>query len=113
MPAENTPFISFSAVPMGMPDSNGPLRGTRDKLKNAPREKGISPPQGRITSFEVGDTVHLRIDPSIPEGRFPPQFNGLTGTVVGSQGTSYQVEIEDGTKTKTILAAPAHLERQE
>ena len=96
-----------------MPDSNGPRRGTRNKLKNAPREKGTSPPQRQIASFEVGDTVHLRIDPSVPEGQFHPRFNGLTGTVTDTQGTNYKVEIEDGTKSKTIIAAPAHLTLQE
>lgn len=96
-----------------MPDSNGPRRGTRNKLKNTPRERGTSPPQRRVASFDVGDTVHLRIDPSVPEGQFPPQFNGLTGTVIDTQGTSYKVEIEDGTKTKTLIAAPAHLKLQE
>lgn len=96
-----------------MPDSNGPQRGTRHKLRNAPREKGASPPQRRIASFEPGDTVHLRLDPSVPEGRFHPRFNGLTGTVTGTQGTSYRVEIEDGSKAKTIIAAPAHLTPQE
>jgi len=96
-----------------MPNSDGPLQGTRNKLKNRPRERGTSPPQGAIEEFEAGENVHLRIDPSVNEGRFHPRFNGLTGTVLGEQGEAYKVEIEDKGKAKTIISLPAHLTVQE
>lgn len=96
-----------------MPSSNGPLEGTRDKLKNNPRDRGASPPQRSVEQFEEDEKVHLKIDPSVPDGRFHPRFNGLTGTVLGEQGTAYKVEIVDGGKTKTVIAKPAHLRRQE
>ncbi len=96
-----------------MPKSNGPRQGTRNKLKNDPRERGSSPPQRRIAEFEDGQTVHLRLDPSVQDGRFHPRFNGQTGEVVGQQGSSYQVQITDGTKDKTLVIDPAHLKVQE
>ena len=92
-----------------MPNSKGPLRGTRKKLANHPRERGFSPPQRAIAEYEAGDRVHLAIDPSIREGRFHHRFNGLTGTVVGRQGRAYQVQITDGGKQKTLMVRPAHL----
>ncbi|MFB6172516.1 MAG: 50S ribosomal protein L21e [Haloarculaceae archaeon] len=95
-----------------MPSSNGPLEGTRNKLKNKPRERGTSPPQRQVEQFEAGDTVHLHIDPSVPDGRFHQRFNGHTGEVVGSQGRAYKVRIRDGGKEKTLIARPAHLQRQ-
>ena len=95
-----------------MPSSNGPLEGTRDKLKNKPRDRGTSPPQRSVESYEVGEKVHLRIDPSVPDGRFNARFNGQTGTVEGEQGRAYKVTITDGGKEKTLLASPAHLRRQ-
>jgi large subunit ribosomal protein L21e len=95
-----------------MPSSNGPLEGTRNKLKNKPRERGTSPPQRQVEQFEEGETVHLAIDPSVPEGRFHARFNGHTGTVVGQQGRAYKVRITDGGKEKTLVARPAHLSRQ-
>lgn len=95
-----------------MPSSNGPLEGTRNKLKNKPRERGTSPPQRQVEEFEEGETVHLHIDPSIPDGRFHQRFNGHTGEVVGSQGRAYKVRIRDGGKEKTLIARPAHLQRQ-
>jgi len=96
-----------------MPSSNGPLQGTRNKLRNDPRERGTSPPQRAIQEYEEGEKVHLRIDPSVPKGRFHPRFNGHTAEVVGKQGRSFKVRITDGGKQKTLIAAPAHLRRQE
>ena len=93
--------------------SNGPQRKTREKLSNPPRERGASPPQRAVQEFEEGQKVHLRIDPSVPEGRFHPRFNGLTGEVVGQQGAAYQVEIIDGGVEKTLIVKPAHLRPQQ
>jgi large subunit ribosomal protein L21e len=96
-----------------MPNSKGPRKKTRNKLSNDPRERGTSPPQRAIEDFSAGERVHLRIDPSVPDGRFHPRFNGHTGEVLGEQGSAYRVRIVDGEKDKTIIAIPAHLRRQE
>ena len=96
-----------------MPSSNGPLEGTRDKLKNKPRDRGTSPPQRAVEEFDEGEKVHLKIDPSVPNGRFHPRFDGQTGTVEGTQGDAYKVDIVDGGKEKTIIVTAAHLRRQE
>lgn len=96
-----------------MPNSNGPQSGTREKLSNSPRERGTSPPQRSIAEFEEGQTVHLRLDPSVPDGRFHPRFNGLTGVVDGKQGEAFKVAVEDGDMEKTIIADAAHLTAQE
>jgi large subunit ribosomal protein L21e len=96
-----------------MPSSNGPLEGTRKKLSNDPRDRGTSPPQRSVEEFEIGESVHLHIDPSIPDGRFHPRFNGHTGEVIGTQGTAYKVQINDRGKEKTLLAGPAHLHEQQ
>jgi large subunit ribosomal protein L21e len=96
-----------------MPSSNGPLQGTRGKLSNDPRERGASPPQRAIQEYEIGQKVHLTLDPSVSEGQFHPRFNGHTGTVVGTQGSAFKVEINDGGKDKTLIARPAHLKAQQ
>jgi large subunit ribosomal protein L21e len=96
-----------------MPNSKGPRTNTRNKLSNDPRERGTSPPQRSIAEFEPGQKVHLRIDPSVPDGRFHPRFNGQTGEVVGEQGTAYKVDITDGGKQKTVIVKPAHLREQQ
>ena len=96
-----------------MPSSKGPRHGTRRKLSNDPRERGTSPPQRAIQEYDVGQKVHLRIDPSVQKGRFHPRFNGHTGEVVGKQGAVFKVHISDRGKEKTLLAAAAHLRAQE
>ncbi|RBI61895.1 50S ribosomal protein L21e [Halomicrococcus sp. NG-SE-24] len=96
-----------------MPSSNGPYNTTRDKLSNDPRSRGTSPPQRAVQEYEVGQKVHLKIDPSVPDGRFHPRFDGHTGEVVGEQGTAYKVVIDDRGKEKTLIVKPAHLRAQE
>jgi large subunit ribosomal protein L21e len=96
-----------------MPSSNGPLNGTRGKLSNKPRDRGTSPPQRAIQEYEVGQKVHLKLDPSVPDGRFHPRFSGHTGTVVGKQGRAFKVEITDGSKEKVLIANAAHLRAQQ
>ncbi len=96
-----------------MPSSNGPLEGTRKKLSNDPRERGTSPPQRSVAEFEPGETVHLRIDPSVPDGRFNPRFNGHTGEVLETQGAAYVVKINDRGKEKKLIAGAAHLTVQQ
>ena len=95
-----------------MPNSNGPKQGTRNKLRNDPRERGTSPPQRSVETYETGEKVHLKLDPSVPDGTFHPRFNGRTGEVTGRQGSAFEVEITDGGKTKTVIAAAAHLQPQ-
>lgn len=96
-----------------MPNSKGPRQGTREKLSNKPRDRGTSPPQRAVQEFDVGQKVHLHIDPSVPEGQFHPRFNGLTGEVFGEQGRAYKVLITDGGKEKTLIVRPAHLRPQQ
>ncbi|SEP78647.1 50S ribosomal protein L21e [Natrinema salaciae] len=95
-----------------MPKSNGPRQGTRKKLANDPRDRGASPPQRAIQEYDVGEKVHLKIDPSVPNGRYHPRFDGRTGEVVGKQGSAFKVQINDGGKDKTLLVTAAHLRAQ-
>jgi large subunit ribosomal protein L21e len=95
-----------------MPNSKGSLQGARDKLTNHPRDRGMSPPQRAVERFETGEKVHLRLDPSVSDGRFNPRFNGHTGEVIGEQGRAFEVRIVDGGTEKTLITTAAHLTRQ-
>ncbi len=96
-----------------MPKSHGPRKGTRNKLANDPRDRGSSPPQRAIQEYDDGQKVHLKIDPSVPKGRYHPRFDGHTGEVVGKQGEAFKVEITDRGKEKTLIVAAAHMRAQE
>ncbi|WP_440764234.1 50S ribosomal protein L21e [Natronorubrum sp. DTA7] len=95
-----------------MPHSNGPRQGTRRKLANKPRDRGTSPPQRAIQEYETGEKVHLKIDPSVPNGRYHPRFDGQTGEVVGKQGDAFKVQISDRGKEKTLIVTAAHMRAQ-
>ena len=96
-----------------MPNSKGERKNTRDKLSNSIRERGTSPPSGAVQEFDEGDRVHVKIDPSVPEGRPHPKFQGRTGTVVGKQGRAFEVEVDDKGKEKTLFVRSQHLAKQE
>ena len=95
-----------------MPNSKGPRQGTREKLSNKPRERGTSPPQRAIQDYDEGQMVHLKIDPSVPKGRYHPRFDGRTGEVVGKQGDAFKVRVTDGGSEKTLIVTAAHLREQ-
>ncbi len=96
-----------------MPNSKGERKNTRDKLSNSVRERGTSPPSKAVQEFDDGDKVHVSIDPSVPEGRPHPKFQGRTGKVVGKQGRAFQIEVDDIGKDKTLFVRPQHLVKQE
>lgn len=95
-----------------MPNSKGQRQGTRKKLANSPRERGMSPPQRAVQEFDSDDKVHLVLDPSVADGQFHPRFNGHTGTIVGKQGAAYKVRINDRGNQKTLISNSAHLRLQ-
>ena len=105
------PYV-VSQPPVRMPNSKGNRADTRNKLSNPVREQGASPPSGAVREFDEGQKVHIKIDPSVPDGRPDPKFQGRTGSVVGEQGRAYEVEINDGDARKTVFVRPQHLVEQ-
>lgn len=89
--------------------SKGSRTGTRQKFMKKNREKGVLPVSRIIQKFEVGDKVHIDIDPSIQKGQPHPKFHGKTGKVIEKRGRSYLVEITDGKARKILISRPVHL----
>ncbi|MHC1566396.1 MAG: 50S ribosomal protein L21e [Candidatus Syntropharchaeia archaeon] len=96
-----------------MPKSHGRRRKTRHKLKKKIRERGLFPVNRAIQEFNVGDRVHIRIDPSVHRGMPHHKFHGKTGKVIGSRGRAYILEVKDGNKLKEVIVRPEHLLPQE
>lgn len=96
-----------------MKKSKGTRRGTRKKLRKAPRNRGTPPVTRFLQKFKVGEMVAVRIDPSVHEGVPDPKFHGRTGKVIGTQGKAYLVQIKDGKMMKTLIVSPVHLKRVE
>jgi large subunit ribosomal protein L21e len=95
-----------------MPRSHGERKRTRKKLSKKKRERGLSPISRAIQSFEPGEKVHIRIDPSIHKGMPHHRFQGLTGEVKGERGRAYIVEIADSKRKKELFIRAEHLSSQ-
>lgn len=95
-----------------MPTSHGERACTRYKLQKTSRERGISPVSKAIQEFDVGQMVHVDIDPSVQKGMPNPKFQGKTGKVVKQRGRAYILHVSDGNATKEIIALPQHLKPQ-
>lgn len=96
-----------------MPNSKGQRQDTRHKLSNSARSRGASPPSHAVREFSEGDKVHVDIDPSVPEGRPHPKFQGHTGEVTGKQGRALRVRVNDQGNHKQLVVRPQHLRPQE
>lgn len=93
--------------------SGGFRRKTRDKLKKPFYLKGKIKIREYIKRLEIGDKVHLLLEPTIHKGMFFPRFHGRHGVVEGKQGSNYKISIKDGGKQKTLIVHPIHLRKVE
>jgi large subunit ribosomal protein L21e len=89
----------------------GLRRKTRYKLKKEKRSKGKISITRYFQSFNMGDRVHLIVEPSIHKGMYHPRFLGRAGIVKGKRGRCYEVTINDLGKEKKLIIHPIHLKR--
>ncbi len=87
----------------------------RKKTRNImlkPRSSiGKFPIQGFIQTFNVGDKVVLKVEPSIANGQYFRRFHGKTCEITGKKGASYEVRVRDGGKYKSLIVNPVHMVR--
>jgi large subunit ribosomal protein L21e len=91
--------------------SKGYRRRTRSVMRKRVRDRGLSPITKEFQKFEVGDSVHVEIDPSVHKGQPHIRFHGLTAKVAGMQGGAYMLEVYAGNKKKHIIVRPEHLRK--
>ncbi len=94
-----------------MQASRGTRTKTRNLLKKRARARGLSPITKGLQTFEAGEKVNIIIDPSVHKGMPFSRFHGLTGIVIAERGSAYEISVKDGNKTKTVVARPEHLVR--
>lgn len=92
--------------------SKGFRRSTRTKLSKKSRERGLIPITRSLATFDVGQKVHIVLEPSVHKGMPHPRFHGMTGTVVEQRGRSFLLEVKEGNAKKVIIARPEHLKAQ-
>lgn len=83
---------------------------TRKLLKKHVRERGAIPPLSLLMrKYEVGEKVHIVVNPSVMSGMPHRRYHGKTGVVVGTRGRCYIVKVTLGDKEKTLFVRPEHL----
>jgi large subunit ribosomal protein L21e len=95
-----------------MAKSHGIKHKSRDKMSKKVRARGISPVVRAIQDFQLGDRVHIILDPSRHKGMPNPKFHGRTGEVIGTRGRAFLLKVTDGNASKTIISLPEHLTAQ-
>ena len=91
----------------------GPRSKTRGKYSKSHRQRGMPNVNSFLKKFEVGDKVHIIVEPSVHHGLPHRRFHGRTGEVMGTQGSCYKVRVSDMGAQKEVLVHPVHLKKQE
>ncbi|MGC9148124.1 MAG: 50S ribosomal protein L21e [Sulfolobales archaeon] len=90
--------------------SQGLRRKTRRIMKKKIREKGAVPRLSYLLyEYQVGDKVHIVINPSVFDGMPHRRYHGKTGVIIGKRGYAYEVETYLGDKRKILFIRPEHL----
>jgi large subunit ribosomal protein L21e len=91
--------------------SKGTRSRTRYKYRRPLRSRGLSPISRSLQQFNVGEKANIVVDPSIHKGQPHARYHGLTGTIIGTQGRAYQVEVTAGRTQKVVIVLPEHLRK--
>ncbi|MCB9359182.1 50S ribosomal protein L21e [Candidatus Woesearchaeota archaeon] len=89
----------------------GKRRKSRAKIRRPSQERGRIPITKHMQTFEEGEKVQLKAEPSYQAGLYHLDFHGKVGIIAGKQGTCYRVAITDGKKVKNLIVHPVHLKR--
>jgi len=90
--------------------SKGYRARTRKLLKKKPRERGKIKISRLLRVYNPGDSVVIKIDPSVQKGMPHRRYHGKVGKIVGKRGRSYIVSVMQGEAIKEIIVRPEHLE---
>ena len=89
----------------------GNRRKTRKKFSIPKKEKGRIDIRRFMQTFNEGDKVGLKANPSVSSGIYHPRYHGKVGVVKGKKGWCYEVGLCLGKKEKLLIIHPSHLKR--
>ena len=81
---------------------------TRQKFKKSTKKPSVN---DIMQEFEEGDKVSVVIDSSYHAGLPDKGFHGLTGTVSGKRGKSFEVKLNKGNKEMMVVTTAVHLKK--
>lgn len=62
-----------------------------------------------LTEHNVGEKVVIHLDSAQHKGQPHRRYHGKQGTIAELRGRAYVVRVEDGSKTRKIIARPEHI----
>ena len=92
-----------------MSKSRGFRNKTRSLLKKKPRERGKLGLSRLLRTFEPGEKVVIKIDPSVHKGMPHRRYQGKVGVVVSKRGRAYEINVTQGDAVKEVIVRPEHL----
>ena len=93
-----------------MRKSKGYRSKTRRLLRKSPRERGKIRLSKLLHEYQPGNSVVIKIDPSVQKGMPHRRYHGKVGKIVGMRGKTYIVSVTQGDAVKEIIVRPEHLE---
>jgi large subunit ribosomal protein L21e len=89
-----------------MPATKGYRKKMRKLFSKSRARKGLSQ---YMVEYEIGERVHININPINVITAPHKRYQGMTGIIVGKRGKAYIVEVKLGSKTKKIITTKEHL----
>ncbi|MEK6934575.1 MAG: 50S ribosomal protein L21e [Nanoarchaeota archaeon] len=84
-------------------------RKTRYKFSKKSGEKGKVNIGKYLQSFEEGDKVLLKLDPSVHKGLYFRRHHGKVGVIKRRRGFCYETSVKENNKEKLLIIHPIHL----
>ena len=92
-----------------MSKSRGFRKKTRSLLKKKPRERGKLGLSRLLRTYEPGEKVVIKIDPSVHKGMPHRRYQGKVGVIVSKRGSAYEINVTQGDAVKEVIVRPEHL----
>ena len=89
----------------------GSRAGTRQLFRKHPRTRGKISLTKFFMPYKVGDRACLSAEPAMQKNLYHQRFHGKSGFIVGKCGDCYELEIQDGGKTKMVIVHPVHMKK--
>jgi large subunit ribosomal protein L21e len=78
-------------------------------MRKRPRERGKLGLSRILYSYQPGDKVVIKIDPSVHKGMPHRRYHGKIGVIKGRRGRAYEVAVTQGDAVKEVIVLPEHL----
>ncbi|MCW3979991.1 MAG: 50S ribosomal protein L21e [Candidatus Bathyarchaeota archaeon] len=89
--------------------SRGYRNKSRSLLRKKAREKGQTGLSRILRTYQPGERVVVKLDPSVHKGMPHRRFHGKVGIVENIRGQAYVVNVTQGKLVKDIIVRPEHL----